>query len=83
MDCQKAGEITISATQSGNANYNGALRISKKLTIDDTTDINSILADKENIKAYYNLSGKMLSAPQKGVIVIKYKEGKTKTVLIK
>lgn len=83
LDCQKAGEITISATQSGNANYNGALRISKKLTIDDTTDINSILADKENIKAYYNLSGKMLSAPQKGVIVIKYKDGKTKTALIK
>lgn len=83
LDCQKVGQVTISAAQAGNHNYYGAQRVSKTFTIDEITGINSILADKENIKSYYDLAGKMLSAPQKGVIVIKYKDGKTKTVLIK
>lgn len=83
LDCQKTGELTISASQSGNDNYNSAQRVSKTFRINETTSIDSITLLDENIKAYYDLSGKELSYPQKGIMIVKYKNGKTRTILVK
>ena len=83
LDCQKSGEITISAAQSGNYNYNAALRCSKTFVINPTTGIEEIHSDEHEILAYYNILGHKLQKPQKGVNIILYKDGKRKTVFLK
>lgn len=53
------------------------------VTVMSSTGINTPLVDKNSHQAYYDLSGNKLLVPQKGLIIVKYKNGKTKTVLIK
>ena len=79
-----AGEhkVFLEASFEGKQDFSTSIAFNYSVK-DEDTGINDILADKENIKVYYDLSGKKLSAPQKGVIVIKYKDGKTKAVLVK
>lgn len=83
LDCQKSGEITISAAQPGSYNYNAALRCSKTFVINPTTGIDEIHCNENEILAYYNLLGHKLQKPQKGVNIILYKDGKRKTVFLK
>lgn len=83
LDCQKAGEITISAAQSGNYNYNAALRCSKTFVINPATGIQEIHTEENDILAYYDVLGHKLPKPQKGIMIVLYKNGKRKTVLSK
>ena len=54
------------------------------VTVDATTDISSIeIADKYRAEAYYTIDGRRLSAPQKGINIVRTKDGKTKSIMIK
>ena len=48
-----------------------------------TTGIDAIDALNDAEAEYYNLSGKRLNAPQKGVNIVRMKSGKTKKIIIK
>ena len=48
-----------------------------------TTGINAIDALNDAEAAYYDLSGKRLDAPQRGVNIVRMKSGKTKKIIIK
>ncbi len=49
----------------------------------DPSGISSISTDGESIVGYYTLGGMRLSAPQKGVNIVKCSDGTTKKILIK
>lgn len=83
LDCQKGGTITISASQPGNYLYDAALRCSKTFIINEITGIDNINAEGPKISAYYDLAGRKMNKPQKGINIILYKNGKKKTVIIK
>lgn len=54
------------------------------VTVDTTTDISVIeTADKDKFAAYYTIDGLRLSSPQKGINIVKMKDGKTKRIIIK
>lgn len=57
-----------------------------KITINfvyrDPAGINGIKADDAKVAAVYNMNGQLLSAPQKGVNIIKYTDGKTVKVTL-
>ena len=54
------------------------------VTVDATTDISSIeIADKYKAEAYYTIDGRRLSSPQKGINIVRTKDGKTKSIMIK
>ena len=49
-----------------------------------TTPINSILSDEPTMgQSYYDLQGRKLAAPQKGINIIRHSDGNGKTVLVK
>ena len=50
---------------------------------DSTTGINAIDALNDTATEYYDLSGKRLDEPQKGVNIVRMKSGKTKKIIIK
>ena len=50
---------------------------------DNTTGINAIDALNDAEAEYYDLSGKRLDEPQKGVNIVRMKSGKTKKIIIK
>ena len=50
---------------------------------DSTTGINAIDALNDAEAEYYDLSGKRLDEPQKGVNIVRMKSGKTKKIIIK
>lgn len=75
-------QVFLEASFEGKQNFTTSIAFNYSVK-DANTGINDILADKYNIKGYYDLSGKILPAPQKGVMIIKDKDGKTKTVLVK
>ena len=50
---------------------------------DSTTGINAIDALNDAEAEYYDLSGKRLNAPQRGVNIVRMKSGKTKKIIIK
>lgn len=54
------------------------------VTVDTTTGIGvTEIAEKDNIEAYYTINGLRLASPQKGVNIVKMKDGTTKKVVIK
>jgi uncharacterized protein YjdB len=54
------------------------------VTVDTTTGISvTEFAAKDNIEAYYTINGLRLASPQKGVNIVKMKDGTTKKVVIK
>ena len=50
---------------------------------DSTTGINAIDALNDTATEYYDLSGKRLDEPQRGVNIVRMKSGKTKKIIIK
>ena len=55
------------------------------ITINGTytaTDIKTVLADKSDVKIF-TVSGKPLNKPQKGVNILRYKDGRTQKIMIK
>ena len=53
-------------------------------TAEDMTGINSVsLADESHIVGYYNLQGRKITAPEHGVVIIRYSDGSTKKVFVK
>ena len=55
------------------------------ITINGTytaTDIKAVLADKSDVKIF-TVSGKPLNKPQKGVNILRYKDGRTQKIMIK
>ncbi len=83
LDCLSEGTFPIRATQSGNKNYNAAVRIAKTITIADPSGISSIYADSYTNPVYYDLTGKRVAIPQKGKYYICINKGKSQKVLIK
>ncbi|WP_028897376.1 Omp28-related outer membrane protein [Prevotella sp. HUN102] len=44
---------------------------------------NATIGEENEIVAYYNIAGQKFDAPQKGVNIVKYKNGKTQKVIVK
>ena len=61
---------------------NAPARLSMRID-DNTTGINAIDALNDTEAEYYDLSGKRLDEPQKGVNIVRMKSGKTKKIIIK
>lgn len=54
------------------------------VTVDTTTGISvTEIADKDNIEAYYTINGLRLASPQKGINIVKMKDGTTKKIVMK
>lgn len=52
--------------------------------VNETSDINSVIAETENVVVgYYSIGGMQQAVPQKGINIIKYADGTAKKVLIK
>lgn len=51
--------------------------------INDPTGIEGVTGDKENktVKGYYTIDGQRLDAPQKGINVVKYSDGKSSKIV--
>ncbi len=45
--------------------------------------INAVDLKENNVEAYYNAAGQRMSAPQRGLNIIRFKDGKTKKVIIR
>ena len=70
LDCLASGTFSIRATQSGNKNYNPAVRIAKTITVGNPSGISTIVAESFRHPVYFDLSGKrILSLPQNGVVI--------------
>jgi len=53
-------------------------------TAEDMTGINSALVDNNvNIVGYYNLYGKKITVPERGIVLVRYSNGSTKKVFVK
>lgn len=68
----KEGLAAITASQSGDANHEAAEGVSKILKI--TAGVNDVYMDNNGKKVYYDLLGRKLSEPQKGVNIINGKK---------
>ena len=66
---------------SANAPARLSMRIDGSATGINAAEALDALNDAE--AEYYNLSGKRLNAPQKGVNIVRMKSGKTKKIIIK
>ena len=53
------------------------------VTVEDTTGIEGITNDKDSNVQYFDLAGRPLSSPGKGITIIKRKDGSKEKLLIK
>ena len=74
LDCKAAGTVHIAATQEGNNNYNSSVRIRRFVTIGEPTGINQIENASFKGGTIYDLNGRKLNTPRKGINVIKGKK---------
>lgn len=82
LDCLAAGVFSIRATQSGNKNYNAAVRVAKSISIIDPSGISDVIAESYANPIYYDLSGKKISSPQKGSFIIRIDKGKIQKIFV-
>ena len=54
-----------------------------KFWVDSETDIVPIIHDKSRSYVAYNLNGRKISTPEKGINIIRYSDGTNRKVLIK
>ncbi len=83
LDCLAAGTFTIRASQSGNKNYNAAVRVAKKIFIEDPSSVSGSEAESYTKPIYYDLSGKKIYSPPKGRFVIRIDKGKVQKIMVK
>lgn len=84
LDCIKGGEVTLKANQSGNDNYLSADRVTKTIVINKNSGINNVNDNNNVIEiARYDIHGRLLSEPSKGVNIIKYSDGSTRKGVVK
>ena len=81
LDCIKDGEVTLKANQSGNDNYLAADRVSKTIVIKKISRINDVKSDNNAEEvARYDIYGRRLSKPTKGMNIVIYSDGSAKKV---
>lgn len=74
-ECMAAGNARISATQSGNNNYNAADNTVKRISVKDTdTSISTINAKQNTNHLIYDIEGRKLNTLKKGVIIVNGKK---------
>ncbi len=84
LDCIKNGEVTIKANQSGNDNYLAADRVSKTIVINKISGVNSVENHNNAIEvARYDIHGRLLSEPTRGINIIKMSDGSTRKEIVK
>ena len=64
LDCFGAGEVMIKAIQQGNKNYHSAVRVSKKLVVTDSSGVESVITNSEDVPIY-NLQGERMICSRK------------------
>ena len=80
------GAATAAGAQrrvSGKETENGVLIYGIKWETDDSLDINAIAADNNGTYQIYTIDGRLVSTLQKGVNIIRYFDGTTKSVYVK
>ncbi len=83
LDCKETGNVTITAWQDGDKNYNGSPVLSKSIVVMNSTNIDEINMTDENIVGIYDLNGRIVSKNSKGVKIIRYSNGQTRKVYVK
>lgn len=74
-ECIKPGKVRITATQSGNNNYTAADDIVKRLTVTDIeTSISTVKTNNNKDNQIYDLHGRKLHTPIKGINIINGKK---------
>ena len=66
----KPGTAVLTAYQNGDNNYNEAYEVNKLVNV-VTTSIDNVSMDEDSGKTYYGLDGKKLSAPIKGMMIVR------------
>ena len=85
LNCLKPGNVIIYAIQNGNNNYESATTISKEISIQtDPTGIDYIYTqgEVENVKIF-DIGGRKLAHPHKGLNIIKTPDGTIKKIMKK
>lgn len=84
MTCLKAVATTLIAEQPGNDNWEPADKVVKRIDIMDCpSGVINIENDITGVIGIYDINGKKTKHPQKGVKLIRYKDGKVRKVILK
>lgn len=85
MVCKGEGEVELKALQNGNDNWQAASTVTKKFTISTDTGIDDIEQANfvQGIDHYYDINGRILSEPRKGINIIRRSDGSVRKVFIR
>ena len=80
---EKTGKVAANQRPGTGAKPMALKDIPEDITLRTSTGISDLNADNRAEVARYSLDGRRLNAPQKGVNIVKFNDGKTQKVVVK
>lgn len=83
VNCKKAGDVEITAYQSGNKNYESAADEVRSLTIVASTGIDDVENTADTVERIYDTNGNVIKKLQRGVNIIRRSDGTVRKVVVR